>query len=129
MADYRDLMTRFRRAYGSADPEALAEVLAPEFEWHMHWFPNEQPEPTGKVLRGIEEVVTELQWRKMNWTELRYADLKERFAPDLVTQTFRISGLDQGHRFEVDAVDLYDIADDRILTKSTYWKQPGASAR
>lgn len=125
MTDYGDLMTRFRKAYGQADPDALAEVLTAGFEWHMHWFPTDEPAPTGKVLRGVDEMVAELHRRKQDWSELRYADLKERFAPELVTQTFRISGKDRGTPFEVDAVDLYDIVDGRIAVKSTYWKQPG----
>jgi len=70
-------------------------------------------------------MVAELGRRKQDWAELRYSDLKERFAPDLVTQTFRISGLDRGTSFNVEAVDLYDIAEGRIRVKSTYWKQPG----
>lgn len=125
MADYQDLMTQFRAAYRAADPEALAKVLAPGFEWHTHTFPADQPTPSGRVLHGIDEMVAELHWRKANWENVRYSNLQERFAPQLVTQTFRISGLDRGTPFEVEAVDLYDVdAEDRILVKNTYWKQP-----
>lgn len=122
--DYSDLMERFRAAYAAADPVALAEVVTTDFQWQMHWYPADEPVPTGTVLRSIEEMVAQLAWRKENWKSVRYSGLRERFAPNLVTQTFRISGVDRGRPFEVDAVDLYDIVDGRIQTKQTYWKQP-----
>jgi ketosteroid isomerase-like protein len=125
VTDYSDLMTRFRRAYAAADPDQLGGVLTDDFVWHMHWFSADDPTPTGKVLHGIDEMVEQLQWRQANWTDVRFDGLLERFAPDLVTQTFRISGADRGTPFNVDVVDLYDVVDGRIQRKSTYWKQPG----
>lgn len=123
MADYSDLMTRFRRAYAKADAELLAEVFTDDIEWHNHWFPADAAVPTGRVLRGVDEVVAELAWRREHWTDVRYEGLQERFAPGLVTQTFTISGVDRGQPFEVAAVDLYDVTDDgRITKKDTYWK-------
>lgn len=128
LPDYQDLMTRFKRAYGKADPDLLAEVVTADFEWHTHTFDPASPLPTGRVLRGIDEVMAELERRRREWTDLRYDGLLERFAPGLVTQTFTISGVDRGTPFEVAAVDLYDVVEaddgDRIATKQTYWKQP-----
>ena len=127
MADYLDLMTRFRRAYGRIDREGLEAVLAPGFEWHNHWFSADEPVPTGRVLHGIDEMVAELHWRREHWRDVRFEGLVEHFAPKLVTQSFTISGVDRGSPFHVAAVDLYSItADERIAKKDTYWKQPGS---
>jgi ketosteroid isomerase-like protein len=124
MADYRSLMTRFRWAYISMSAEGLAEVLAPDFKWNLHYFNADDPRPTGRVLNGLDEMIQELTWRKQNWARTRYGFLAERFAPNLVTQSFRMSAINvgDGKPFKVDAVDLYDVVDGRILTKSTYWK-------
>ena len=124
MTDYRGLMTRFRWAYVSMSTEGLAEVLAPGFRWNLHYFNVDDPLPTGRVLNGLDEMIEELRWRKKNWARVRFSFLAERFAPRLVVQTFRMSAIDvnDGRTFKVDAVDLYDIMDGRILTKSTYWK-------
>lgn len=124
MTDYRGLMTRFRWAYVSMSTEGLTEVLAPGFRWNLHYFNVDDPLPTGRVLNGLDEMIEELRWRKKNWARVRFSFLAERFAPRLVVQTFRLSAIDvkEGRTFKVDAVDLYDIMDGRILTKSTYWK-------
>jgi len=121
--DHSELMTRFRRAFAKADCDLLAAVLTDDFVWHNHWFAKDGPAPTGRVLRGIDELLTEIAWRREHWTDVRYDDLCERFAPGLVTQSFLISGVDRGTPFEVRAVDLYDVTDDdRISKKDTYWK-------
>ena len=124
MTDYRGLMTRFRWAYVSMSTEGLTEVLAPGFRWNLHYFNADDPLPTGRVLNGLDEMIEELRWRKKNWARVRFSFLAERFAPRLVVQAFRLSAIDvkEGRTFKVDAVDLYDIMDGRILTKSTYWK-------
>ena len=124
MTDYRGLMTRFRWAYVSMSTEGLTEVLAPGFRWNLHYFNADDPLPTGRVLNGLDEMIEELRWRKKNWARVRFSFLAERFAPRLVLQKFRMSAIDvnDGRTFKVDAVDLYDIMDGRILTKSTYWK-------
>lgn len=125
--DYSDLMTRFRRAFAKADPELLAGVLAPGFEWHTHTFAPDAPVPTGRIIEGVEAMVAELRWRSENWSDVRFEGLREQFAPDLVTQTFTISGIDRGTPFAVAAVDLYTLdPDERILKKDTYWKQPAS---
>ena len=80
-----------------------------------------RPEP---ACIALPQMIEELRWRKKNWARVRFSFLAERFAPRLVVQTFRMSAIDvnDGRTFKVDAVDLYDIMDGRILTKSTYWK-------
>ncbi len=123
VANYRDMMTRFRWAFASANRDLLAAILAPGFEWHTHTFPAADPSPTGRVIHGVDEMVDELEWRKQNWLGVKFEGLNEYFAPGMVTQSFTISGLDQGTPFRVAAVDLYNVtADERIVKKDTYWK-------
>lgn len=123
--DYSELMTRFRRAYAKADPTLLGEVLGDGFEWHTHTFDPANPTSTGQIIRGIDDMVVELQRRKTEWSDVRFDGLVEHFAPKLVTQSFTISGHDLGEPFNVAAIDLYTLdADDRIIKKDTYWKQP-----
>lgn len=129
-ANYRDLMTRFRWAFASAHPELLGAVLGAGFEWHIHIYDPANPTPTGRVLRGVEEMVCELEWRKQNWVGVRFEGLNEYFAPKFVTQSFTISGFDRGSRFHAAAVDLYTLdGHDLIVKKDTYWKQPAPAAR
>lgn len=124
--DYDDLMTRFRRAFARADAELFADVLGDGFEWHTHTFDPEAPTSTGTVLQGIDGIIRELQWRRDNWSDVRFDGLVEHFAPKLVTQSFTISGVDRGRPFAVAAVDLYTLDEaDLIIKKDTYWKQPG----
>lgn len=122
-ADYLDLMNRFRAAYVAADRELLAALLGLGFEWHTHTFDPQQPNTTGRVLHGVDEMVAELEWRKSNWLDVRFEGLVERFAPRFVTQSFTISGVDRGTPFHVAAVDLYTLdSEERIVKKDTYWK-------
>jgi len=125
--DYSDLMDRFRAAYVSAEAEQLRAVLGEGFEWHNHYWTADDERPTGRVLHGIDEMVTELRWRKANWENVRFEGLREQFAPKLITQTFTISGIDRGTLFKNAAVDLYTLNDqDRIIKKDTYWKYAGS---
>ncbi|MDB4103006.1 hypothetical protein N9549_02910 [Acidimicrobiales bacterium] len=126
MADYSDLMDRFRAAYVSGEPDKLRTVLGPGFEWHNHYFLPSDPRPTGRVLHGIDEMIIELLWRKEHWSNVRFVGLREQFAPGHVTQTFTISGIDRGTPFENAAVDLYTVTDDNLIAKKdTYWKYAG----
>ncbi len=126
MADYSELMLTFRRGFARADRDMLASVLAPDFEWHTHTFDPEDPEPTGRVLIGLDGLMEQIAWRHENWSDVRFDGMVEHYAPGMVTQSFTISGVDRGRPFEVRAVDIYPISDDGlILRKDTYWKQPG----
>ncbi len=122
-ADYSDLMLRFRRAYHRADAELLAEVLGDGFEWHNHWFSVDAPNSTGQVLTSLDELIVELERRKEHWTDVWFEGMVEHYSPGLVTQTFTISGKDDGVPFERGAVDLYTVTEDeKIVKKDTYWK-------
>jgi hypothetical protein len=81
VADYSDLMNRFRRAYGKTDPVLLADVLGDGFEWHNHWFSTDDPNTTGRVIHGIDDMVTELLHRKRHWSDVRFDGIVEHFAP------------------------------------------------
>jgi hypothetical protein len=122
---YLEMMDRFRAAYVAIDAEGLQSLVTANFEWHIDWFPVDAPVHTGKVLRGIGEMVAELERRKAAWSEVRFRHLKEQFQPGLVVQTFVISGVDQSTGpFEVSAVDLYTVTDQGLISKKdTYWKR------
>ena len=117
------LMTRFREAYAAADREALLAVTTPDFAWHQHAASNDGELPLGRVLTGIDALLAEIAWRREHWSDVRYDDLEERAAADLLVQTFTISGTSDGERFHAKAVDLYPVRDGRIARKDTYWKQ------
>ncbi len=129
------VMRDLKRGFARADRESLARAVTDDFEWHLHWFDDggaggEGPDdrPTGRILRGLDQVMAEIERRRDHWHELRYDDVEERYTDDLVIQTFVVSGVDaNGRRFHNAAVDLYPIRDGRIARKQTYWKQPHAA--
>ena len=116
------LMERFRLAYANADRSELLATVSDDFEWHQHRAAQSNELPTGRVLRGVDALLEELEWRRQNWREVRYTDLQERVAGDLLVQTFTIEGSEQGTPFHAQAVDLYPVQDGRIVRKDTYWK-------
>lgn len=125
--NYQDLMDRFRAAYVSAEPDKLGAVLGDGFEWHTHTFDPDNATSTGRVIVGIPAMVEELKWRNANWSNVRFDGLVEHFAPKLVTQSFTISGINQGTAFNVAAIDLYTLNDDDLIVKKdTYWKYGAA---
>lgn len=119
------VMADFKRGFARADREMLSRAVTEDFVWHMHWQDSPDDEPTGVVLRGLDQVMTEIERRRDHWTDLRYADVEERYTPDLIVQTFVVSGRADGRAFNSAAVDLYPLRDGLISAKQTYWKQPG----
>ncbi len=117
-----ELMSRFRKAYAAADRDELLAVTTPDFEWHQHRALEANDMPAGRVLRGIDALLAEIAWRGEHWLDVRYADLEERAAGDLLVQTFVISGKADGQPFHARAVDLYPVRDGLITRKDTYWK-------
>lgn len=128
-SDPEQLMKHLKRGFGRADRDELALAISDDFEWHMHWQTGPDDAPTGKVLRGLDQVMHEIGRRQRDWSDLRYDDMTERYLDDLVVQTFVVSGIDShGKRFSNAAVDLYEVRDGRLANKRTYWKQqPGGA--
>lgn len=125
--DQEEVMRSFKRGFAKVDRASLEKAVTEDFEWHMHWQELPDDEPTGKILRGLDQVMSEIERRRDHWTELRYEDVEERYTADLVVQTFSVSGVDStGRRFNSAAVDLYPLRDGLIARKQTYWKQGGA---
>lgn len=115
-----ELMSRFSRAFVSADAEGLAQCLAQDFVWHLHEGPDS---PHGRTVEGIEGMLQVLRDRKENWQDVRYSDVSVSTDGSLIIQTFRVSGRDsQGRNFDVRAVDLYPVEGGRIKAKDSYWK-------
>ena len=122
----RRSMSHFRRGFGTADRRELEAAVTDDFEWHVHWQESPSDEPTGKVLRGLDEVMAEIERRQDTWTDVSYDGVEERYTDDMIVQTFVVSGVDaDGCRFSTSAVDLYPLRDGRITRKQTYWKQYG----
>ncbi len=117
-----ELMSAFRSAYSRADRAALLQVTTGDFEWHQHAATSTSEQPTGRVLKGIDALLNELQWRTDHWQDVIYSGLEERAAGDLLVQTFVIQGCEDGKSFHAKAVDLYPVVDGRIARKDTYWK-------
>ena len=114
-----ELMANFRRAYGKGDRAGLEAVTSEDFTWHQH----EGDAPQGRILNGIDELMTELARRGNDWQDVSYDNMVERAAGnDLLVQTFTIRGTDKGTPFHANVVDLYPVKDGRITRKDTYWK-------
>jgi len=124
--DPEAVMRSFKRGFAKVDRTSLERAVTDDFEWHLHWQESPEDEPTGKVLRGVDAVMAEIERRRDRWSEVRYEDVVERYTEDMVVQTFNVSGIDSnGRRFNCGAVDLYPLRDGLIARKQTYWKQTG----
>jgi len=117
-----ELMASFRKAYSKGDRDGLLAVTTDDFQWHQHYATDSSEQATGRILNGIDELLAELGWRQAHWREVRYENLQERSAGDLLVQTFVISGEEDGVAFHASAVDLYPVTNGRISRKDTYWK-------
>ena len=116
------LMKRFRIAYGKGDATALKAAVTSDFVWHQHYATSASERPTGRVLQGVDAVIAEIQWRREHWRDVRYENLEERSAGDLLVQTFVVTGFEDDVLFHANAVDLYPVIDGKIARKDTYWK-------
>ncbi len=115
-----DLMTLFGQAFVSADAAKLADCLADDFLWHLHEGPDT---PHGKTVAGVEGMLEVLKYRRENWKDVRYTDVRVSTDGSLITQTFRVSGTDEKERaFDVRAVDLYPVENGKLQAKDSYWK-------
>jgi ketosteroid isomerase-like protein len=123
VTDLETVMKHFKRGFAKADRAEFDRSVTEDFEWHMNWYETPEQQPTGKILRGLDEVLAEIRRRQSGWTELTYSDVTETYTPELVVQTFVVSGVyETGLRFNNAAVDLYPVRDGKIARKQTYWK-------
>jgi ketosteroid isomerase-like protein len=123
--DYADeiveLMNTFMVAYSTADRIALNGCLSAQFHWDLHEGPES---PKARTVNGVDGVLAVLAARRKTWSNVTYRDIRIHATPTLVTQTFRLSGIDEtGTKFDLNAVDLYSVSDGTIDSKSSYWKQ------
>ena len=122
--EMRRLMKQFVRGFATIDADLLRGVLSDDFEWHMHYGRYKTHRPTGKVLKGVDGMIKELKWRRKNWRNVKFSDVVERPAGDVILQMFTISGTDEnGNHFHNKVVDVYPVRDGKIIRKDTYWKQ------
>ena len=59
-----EVMRAFKRGFARVDRESLARAVTDDFEWHLHWFDGPDDQPTGRVLRGLDEVMAEIERRR-----------------------------------------------------------------
>ncbi len=123
-AERLQLVETFRKGFHHIDREMLRSVLTDDFVWHMHFNAAQPDGPTGKVLRGLDALIEELERRRAEWSDTWFEGLRERtVGEDGILQTFSATGKDEhGNDFNVNVVDLYDVRDGRICKKDTYWK-------
>ena len=117
-----ELMVRFRTAYAAGDRDGLIANTTEDFQWHQHYAETASELPTGRILNGIDALLEQLQWRSEHWRDVRYANLEERAAADVLLQTFSISGTEDGQPFAAKVVDLYPVKAGKSCRKDTYWK-------
>lgn len=117
-----ELMVSFRKAYSKGDRDGLLAVTTNDFQWHQHYATDSSERDTGRILNGVDELLAEVGWRQEHWRDVRYENLQERAAGDMLVQTFVVSGLEDGVAFHANAVDLYPVTQGRISRKDTYWK-------
>ena len=118
-----DLMARYRVAFGKADAAGLAAVVTDDFEWHMHDHAPGPVSPTGRVLVGVKAMHEEIVRRQSQWRDVRFDNLVERAAGEVILQMFSQSGIDELDRpYNVNVVDVYSVRDRLISKKDTYWK-------
>ena len=86
-------MRAFKRGFAKVDRESLAAAVTDDFEWHQHYARGDEDLPTGRILVGVDALVAETQWRAEHWSSVRYENLEEREAGDLLVQTFTIQGV------------------------------------
>jgi ketosteroid isomerase-like protein len=124
VAERLKLVETFRIGFHRVDEAMLRSVLSDDFVWHMHFNAAVPDGPTGKVLRGLDELIAELTRRREAWTDTWFEGLRERtVGEDGIIQTFTATGTDEhGKPFNVNVVDLYDVRDGLITKKDTYWK-------
>jgi ketosteroid isomerase-like protein len=120
LRDLQTLMQRFGRSFLNADKAGLQSCITGDFEWHLHAGPDA---PHGRIVRGVDAMLTVIRWRRGNWLDVRYQDVADTYTDHLVVQTFRILGADHhGSRFNCRGVHLYEVRDGLIARKDSFWK-------
>jgi len=115
-----NLFVEFGKAYFRVDAKRLLNCTTADFEWRQHAGES----PTGKILKGVEAVCSELSRRKKAWKDVLYEDFETTYTDNLIVSTFLVSGIDEsGTAFKARAVDLYSVTAGKISRKDSYWKQ------
>jgi len=120
MADAIDeLFRRFGKAFNKADVEEIAACVTDDFEWRL----NAGGSPSGRVLRGKEELRRHFADKSRAHREARFSEAKIHRAGDKLFGTFRVTGIDHaGNKFDRYGIDLYEVRDGRIALKDSYMK-------
>ena len=118
-----DLFRRFGKAFNKADVEEIAACVTDDFEWRL----NAGGSPSGRVLKGKDDLRKYFADKSMAHREARYSEARiHRTGGSSGVKlfgTFRVTGIDAaGKPFDRYGIDLYEIRDGKISLKDSYMK-------
>lgn len=114
-----DLFRRFGKAFNKADVEEIAACVTDDFEWRL----AAGDAPTGRVLKGKEDLRAYFNDKSKAHREARYSEARIHRAGDKLFGTFRVAGIDHaGKSFDRYGIDLYEVKDGKISLKDSYAK-------
>jgi ketosteroid isomerase-like protein len=125
LADTRRVMNAFTTAYVAGDRAGLVSVLSDDFVWYVH---DGTVIPRGEAHRGVDGLLSVLNQRADDWSEVIYSDIEFHASGNKVFQQFRVRGLDNKKgAFDSYGIDIYIIRDGKIASKDSYWKRQTGS--
>tara|TARA_R110002167_G_scaffold91458_1_gene245998 strand:- start:38080 stop:38604 length:525 start_codon:yes stop_codon:yes gene_type:complete len=117
----KNLMIEFAQSFAMLDKTAMNKIIHKEFIWHLNTIGEG---PNGKTLKGVDEVINLLTKRKETWRNVVYSDFKFFGTRDRIFQTYRVQGTIIGEgEFDVNGIDIYQITNEKIASKDSYWKR------
>ncbi|GLC97317.1 hypothetical protein Tamer19_67260 [Cupriavidus sp. TA19] len=123
-SEVKTLLATFGSAFRAGDADAAAACLAEDFTWHL---PAANGDPRGQVLQGREATLRYLRERfaeQQGGNGVAFSDGRMEVFGDMVMLRYRVRGTTEGGQ-PVDAMglDVFHVANGRILSKDAYWKQ------
>lgn len=124
-SEVKQLMAEFGVAFRSGDADAAAACLADDFVWQL---PTGVDDPRGRVLEGKEATRAYLTERfseqKRTGRGVSFSDGKMEIFGDVVLVRYRVRGEgDHGRAVDAMGLDVFRVANGKILSKDAYWKQ------
>ncbi|RCJ07414.1 nuclear transport factor 2 family protein [Cupriavidus necator] len=124
-SEVKKLMATFGAAFRAGDADAAAACLADDFTWQL---PAGNGDPRGQVLQGLDATLRYLRDRFAEQQDggdgVAFSDGRMEVFGDMVILRYRVRGTAEGGQ-PVDAMglDVFRVANGRILSKDAYWKQ------
>jgi steroid delta-isomerase-like uncharacterized protein len=113
------LLEEFLAAFNRHDVDAVMELFTEDCVFEA----PRGPKPWGRRLTGKAEVRTGIEARFAGIPDIRYGADRHWVAGDRAVSEWTITGTDtSGARVEVRGCDLFELRDDKIARKDSYWK-------